>query len=131
MKRFVVLPLLILAFCVPIVAYSSVSAKTIFDDACSGGSAQANSSVCGTKDNTTNPVSGTNSIIYKVTRLVALVTGVAAVLMIIYTGARLVLSGGEPEKVANARRGLLYSIVGLVVVLLAQAIISYILVRIL
>lgn len=44
-------------------------------------------------------------------------SGIAAVILIILSGIRLLVSGGDPEKVARARKSLYYSIVGFLVVL--------------
>lgn len=44
-------------------------------------------------------------------------SGIAAIILIILSGIRLLLSGGEADKVARARKSLFYSIVGFVIVL--------------
>lgn len=44
-------------------------------------------------------------------------SGIAAVILIIISGIRLLVSGGDPVAVAKARRSLFYSIVGFVIVL--------------
>ena len=49
-----------------------------------------------------------------------------AVILIIISGIRLLLSGGDPERVARAKRSLTFTIIGLVIVLLAFVIINLI-----
>jgi len=44
-------------------------------------------------------------------------SGVAAIILIILSGIRLLVSGGDADKVARARKSLFYSIVGFVIVL--------------
>lgn len=44
-------------------------------------------------------------------------SGIAAVILIIISGIRLLVSGGDPMAVAKARRSLFYSILGFVIVL--------------
>ena len=44
-------------------------------------------------------------------------SGVAAIILIIISGIRLLVSGGDADKVARARTSLYYSIVGFVIVL--------------
>lgn len=44
-------------------------------------------------------------------------SGIAAIILIIISGIRLLLSGGDAERVAKARKSLFYSIVGFVIVL--------------
>jgi ABC-type transport system involved in multi-copper enzyme maturation permease subunit len=56
-------------------------------------------------------------------------SGIAAIVLIIISGIRLLLSAGDPMKVAKARMSLYYSIVGFVIVLssfLILRVISYI-----
>lgn len=44
-------------------------------------------------------------------------SGIATIILIIISGIRLLLSGGDPEKVAKAKTSLFYSIVGFVIIL--------------
>lgn len=56
-------------------------------------------------------------------------SGIAAVVLIIISGIRLLLSGGDPTKVAKAKTSLYYSIIGFIIVLssfLILKVISYI-----
>ena len=52
-----------------------------------------------------------------------------AVLIIVIQGVKYVLSYGEPEKTTQARRGIIYAVVGLIVVLLADVIVAFVLGR--
>jgi hypothetical protein len=47
------------------------------------------------------------------------------VLIIVVQGIKYVLSYGEPEKTTQARRGIIYAVVGLIVVLLADVIVAF------
>ena len=49
-----------------------------------------------------------------------------AVILIILSGIRLLVSGGDPEKVARARKSLTFTIIGLVIILLSFVIINLI-----
>ncbi len=51
---------------------------------------------------------------------------IIAVVLIILSGIKLLMSGGDPEKVASARRSLTFTIIGLVIVLLSFVIINLI-----
>lgn len=56
-------------------------------------------------------------------------SGIAAIILIIISGIRLLLSGGDPAKVAKAKTSLFYSIIGFIIVLssfLILRVISYI-----
>ena len=53
--------------------------------------------------------------------------GAIAFFMVVLAGFRYVVSQGEPDKVAGARRTIVYSIVGLVVIALAAVIVNFVL----
>lgn len=74
-----------------------------------------------------NSLFGPNGILTKATRLVAIVVGIAAVIMIIIGGIQYVVSSGDPTNVTNAKNTVFYAIIGLVVALLAQGIIAFVL----
>ncbi len=54
------------------------------------------------------------------------VTGVA-VLIVVIQGIRFVLSQGDPEKSASARKGVIYAVVGLGIVFLADVAVAFLL----
>lgn len=57
--------------------------------------------------------------------LLSIIFGViaaVAVLIIVIQGIRFVLSSGDSQKAADARKGIIYALVGLAVALLAEAI---------
>lgn len=59
--------------------------------------------------------------------LLSIIVGIAAVIMIIVAGLRYVTSGGKEEGVKNAKNTILYAVIGLVVVALAQIIVHFVL----
>jgi type IV secretory pathway VirB2 component (pilin) len=64
--------------------------------------------------------------------ILAVVFGViaaVAVLIIIIQGIKFVLSSGDPQKAADARKGIIYALVGLAVALTAEAIVFVVLGR--
>lgn len=63
----------------------------------------------------------------KVITWFSILVGAASVFMIIYGGFRYITSGGESGRVGAAKNSLLYAIVGLVIVALAQVIIHFVL----
>lgn len=80
------------------------------------------SAICQDKGTKTNPV---NHIIHVAADIVAALTGVAAVVFIILGGLTMVTSGGNTEAVANARKRIIYAVIGLVIVALAWTIITF------
>ena len=63
----------------------------------------------------------------KIVNTFSIIVGIASVIMIIYGGFRYITSGGESGRVGAAKNALLYAIVGLVIVALAQLIIHFVL----
>ena len=57
----------------------------------------------------------------------SLIVGFAAVIMIIVGGLKYVISQGESSNTASAKNTILYAIIGLVVVALAQVIVKFVL----
>lgn len=55
------------------------------------------------------------------------IVGAVAVVMIIFSGIQYVTSSGDPARVKKAKDTLIYSIVGLVVAILAFAIVNFVL----
>ncbi len=67
------------------------------------------------------------TIAAKVVNILSLLVGMIAVIMIIYGGLRYIVSGGDSGSVGNAKNTLIYAIVGLVIVALAQIIVHFVL----
>ena len=79
---------------------------------------------------TGDPTTKVNDIIKLVINIFSVVVGLIAVIMIIIGGIRFVLSGGDSANVTSARNTILYAIVGLVIVALAQILVRYVLTRV-
>ena len=77
-----------------------------------------------------DPNGSINKLLSTIINIFSLVVGVIAVIMIIIGGIRFVLSGGDSSNVSAARNSILYAIVGLVVVALAQIIVHFVLARV-
>lgn len=104
----------------------AASAQAVVQTACEGAAAQ--SAVCQEAKNTTgNPLLGSDGIITRVTQLLVWVVGVVAVLIIIISGLRYITSAGDAAGVNNAKNGILYALIGLVVAVLAQVIVTFVL----
>ena len=84
--------------------------------------ATGNNSTCGT----TSLSTGITSIAVKVVNILSVLVGIVAVIMIIFGGFRYITSGGESGSVSGAKNTLLFAIVGLVIVALAQVIVRWV-----
>lgn len=68
-----------------------------------------------------------SSLATKVVNFLSIIVGIVAVIMIIIGGFRYITSGGESGNVSGAKNTLIYAIVGLVIVALAQFIVHFVL----
>jgi hypothetical protein len=68
-----------------------------------------------------------NDIIRLVINVFSLIVGVISVIMIIIGGLKYITSGGDSGNVTSAKNTILYAIIGLVVVALAQIIVRFVL----
>lgn len=69
---------------------------------------------------------GSEGIFKKVINIMLFVIGAVAVIMLIYGGVKYVISGGAQDKVAEAKNTILYAIVGIVVAILAFAVVNFV-----
>lgn len=120
-----ILASLLVVFAVLGIAAPTYAATNPLEGACSNTNAKATSSAC-QQSNGQNPLVGENGLITKASRLIAYIAGVAAVILIIIGGLMYVLSDGDANKVSTAKNTILYAAIGLVVVVLAQAIILFV-----
>jgi len=75
------------------------------------------------KDPKSNPI---NHTIRVAAGIITLATGVAAVIFVILGGVTMVTSSGNPEAVANARKRVVYALIGLVIISLAWTAIAFV-----
>ncbi|MCF7844548.1 MAG: pilin [Kiritimatiellales bacterium] len=74
-------------------------------------------------------IGGSEDIETTITEIVINILGLmalVAVIVIVIAGVRLVISQGEQEAVEKSKKTILYAVVGLIIILLAQAIVSFI-----
>ena len=72
------------------------------------------------------PQPGTTGVIHTVLSVAFGVIGAFALLMITVSGLRYVLSAGDPGKIKQARNGIIYSLVGLVIAISAEAVVHFV-----
>lgn len=68
-----------------------------------------------------------NNAVSGIVNILSIVVGVAAVIMIIIAGLRFITANGDSNQIASARTAIIYALVGLVVVALAQTIVKFVL----
>lgn len=69
---------------------------------------------------------GADSIFQNITNTLIFLVGAIAVIMLIVGGLRYVLSGGNSQNVESAKNTIFYAIIGIVVAILAFAIVNFV-----
>jgi energy-converting hydrogenase Eha subunit B len=111
-------------------AQATITPQSLQGNLCQGsngnlsGSASAPDASCG--DNATSTA---NNLVSIIINIISVIVGVVAVIMIIYAGFRYVTSGGSDDSVKTAKNTILYAIIGLVIVALAQIIVHFVLAK--
>jgi len=78
----------------------------------------------------TNAPTTVNNTIALVINIISLVVGVIAVIMIIIGGLKYITSGGDSGNITGAKNTILYAIIGLIIVALAQIIVRFVLAKV-
>lgn len=69
---------------------------------------------------------GVNGVFTRITNTVLYAVGIISVIMLIYGGLRYVISGGDSKKVTDAKNTIMYAIIGLIISILAYAIVNFV-----
>ena len=69
---------------------------------------------------------GDGGVLTQATDVILYIVGVISVIMLIYGGLRYVISGGDSKKVTDAKNTVLYAIIGLIIAILAYAIVHFV-----
>jgi hypothetical protein len=86
--------------------------------------------ICNESETGTDKLSGDRSIFVTAANALAIVAGVVAVVIIIISGITLMTSGGDSAKFTKSRNIIIYTVIGLFVVLLSRTIVVFIIDRI-
>lgn len=95
-----------------------------------GVNATCPNSKCETKDENGDVITaekGVKSLVVTIINLLSWLVGVISVIMVIWGGFKYLTSGGEAGKVTSAKNTIIYALVGLVIVALAQVIVLFVL----
>lgn len=111
---------------VPAAIASAESTDNIQSNLCSG-SQSASGSTKPCENQTIGSGEGIKTVAGNVVRLISIIVGVVSIIFIIYGGFRYITSGGDSAKVGSAKNTLIYAVIGLVVVALAQLIVNVVL----
>lgn len=107
----------------PAFALSTDAAKNAV---CQGIGTAGNSASCPEDPNTSPTVAG---IIKTVINILSFIVGAIAIIMIIVGGLKYVTSAGDSNSISSAKNTIIYALVGVVVVIFAQALVRYVIFR--
>jgi ABC-type Fe3+-siderophore transport system permease subunit len=120
MKRMVLKIILALSLTLPMFAVPSVAL------ACPSGSSPQGQALQGIGQNGCDD-SGVTNVVHSAVTILSFVVGIIAVIMIIVAGFKYITSGGEQQKVANAKSTLLFALIGVAIAALAQVLVHFVL----
>ena len=69
---------------------------------------------------------GPNGVFTNITNTLLLAVGIISVIMLVFGGIRYIISGGDQKKITDAKNTILYAIIGLVIAILAYAIVTFV-----
>lgn len=111
-------------------AQPAYAAVDTLEEVCSGG-AQAGGKFCknAAEESDRELVSGQDSVLKTIAQVVVIITGVVSVIMIVIGGFKYVISAGDSSGTKSAKDTVLYAVIGLVIAVFAQVIVSFVLTR--
>lgn len=65
-------------------------------------------------------------VLNSVLQIISWIAGIAAIIMIVLAGLKYITSGGDASQIASAKTSLIYALVGVVIVALAQVIVHFV-----
>lgn len=122
MKRLIVLATTLFCLFLPVSAYAS--SYNPLGDTCDSGGGAKTSATCSA--GTADPITGPNGILRKVSLIIAVIAGIAAVIVIMVSGFLYITSGGDAQKAASARHGILGAVIGLAIIALAETLVIFV-----
>ena len=114
--------------CSFVVILTPALASAATPDICGQSASSAKGQVLyGAKQSGTDCGGGVNNVISVVINILSVGVGLVAVIMIIISGFKYVTSGGDSGNVTGAKNTILYAVIGLVIVALAQFVVKFVL----
>ena len=115
--------MLVSGLAMPLVAHAALQ-----DSLCEGANSAAGTTgtACDAGGSAADPSDKLKTLAKDVTNWITIVVGALAVIMIIIGGFRYITSGGDSGKVGSAKNTIIYAIIGLIIVALAQIIVHFV-----
>lgn len=109
-------------------AYVLAQESDLIGGLCSGSSFEISTGAGSVADCTSGDATEKfNNLLRKAINLLSAIVGIIAVIMIIIGGLKYITSGGSDSNVTGAKNTILYAVIGLVIVAIAQVIVRFVL----
>jgi len=109
-------------------AFAQDAQQQINNGLCTGANLQFTDNPDNSCDtNSSDATTKINNLIHTIINILSAVVGIIAVIMIIVGGFRYITSGGSDTGVTGAKNTILYAIIGLIIVALAQILVRFVL----
>lgn len=118
-------------FFVPLLAPVAVSAQPNPQAAVCSGAAnlQFDDSAPADCSNTEDAKETVNGLVTTIINIFSVIVGIVAVIMIVFGGFKYITSGGDSGNIQTAKNTILFAIVGLIIVAMAQIIVKFVLAK--
>lgn len=131
LKSYVLAIIALLTFAAPLAVPMAASAASggCSNNITSGVGSGATDAAGSTVDcqSTTAGSSSVSGLAKKIVNIFSIIVGAVAIIMLIFGGFKYITSGGESGRVSGAKNTIVYAIIGLIIVALAQLIVHFVL----
>ncbi|HEY0964884.1 MAG TPA: hypothetical protein VGE13_00190 [Candidatus Saccharimonadales bacterium] len=121
LKALLLVPVLALGVATVVPATQASAAANCTDEV-----SLKNGADCAQGDDQQSDLFGSNGVFKTITNVLLFVIGAISVIMLIIGGIRYTVSGGDSGAVTSAKNTILYAIVGIVVAILAFAVVNFV-----
>jgi hypothetical protein len=122
MKKYLLIVLTLLA----VTIFSPVIAPQAFAADCNAGNSPQGQVLDGVGTTGSScDGSGVGNLVVAVVRILSWIVGIVAVIMIIVSGFKYIVSGGDSAKITSAKNTLIYALIGVAVAVLAQILVNF------
>jgi len=101
----------------------SVAAYNPFNGVDCANTTASTSAICKTPS---KDISGSNGILVTVANFVALIAGIAAVIVLLIASIKYITADGDAKEIESAKHTIMYAVIGILVVLSAKILITYV-----
>lgn len=86
--------------------------------------------ICDASSDPVDPISGEESLIIVAANILAFLAGVIAVIVVIVAGITMMTSNGDAGKITSSRNAIIYTVIGLIIIVVARTIVLFIVSRV-